>query len=122
MIWITNYMFKSNNFSLNLFKDTPKICPPLGFESQRLVGGEGGPKDLYFVHPHPSPPPSKGGGELVGKFQIKFSFFRFVPGSHPGLAQKPGPPGFKGSYMLISQKNQQEKSALGFSPQSRKGR
>jgi len=51
-------MGKSESFLLTFNRTLPKISPP-------LVGGdegEGGPKGLYSVHPHPLPPPSEGEG------------------------------------------------------------
>jgi hypothetical protein len=56
---LDSYTYKSENFLLTFFQFIPKISPPLGFESQRLVGGdegEGGPEGLYFAHPHPCLP------------------------------------------------------------------
>jgi len=34
--------------------------------------GEGGPKDLYCVHPHPHPPPSKRGRGIGGEISNIF--------------------------------------------------
>jgi predicted nucleotide-binding protein (sugar kinase/HSP70/actin superfamily) len=51
------------------------ISPPLGFESQRLVGGDEGEGELSLLcPPPPSPSPVKGGGKDLGKTSLRVAF------------------------------------------------
>jgi hypothetical protein len=90
-----SFKIQSKNFRRTLSEDPPRMSPPLGFESQRLVGGDEGEgewfDELTMVHPEPvegstptpetmsgsghcpapyvvqgSPPPSEGEGKGEG--------------------------------------------------------
>ena len=66
IVWLLDsYIYEFENSFLTFFK-TPQKSPLPWWEGMK---GRGDQKVLS-VHPHPDPPPSKGGGELVGRFQI----------------------------------------------------
>jgi len=78
---------QSKNFRQTLSEDPPRISSPLGFESQRLAGGDEGEGELSrFCPPSPlpcgaeeltpqgKPSPVKGGGKEVGKSTLRIAF------------------------------------------------
>ncbi len=65
-------MVKSENFLLTFNRTSQKSPPSVGGDE-----GEGGPKGLYSVHPHPHLPHRKGEG-IVGNFKYIWLGFIWV--------------------------------------------
>jgi hypothetical protein len=58
-----SYTLKSEILSLTFEENPSKNSPPLGFESQRLAGGDEGEGEKWLSCP-PPPSPIKGEGDI----------------------------------------------------------